>query len=191
MAVSTSPYVQNDYQSANTFRPYQLPVNDIFKSLVAQNQYWDQGAQKIKSVYDQLSSQELTIDENKKYRDEYLKIARSELSKMSSMNLADPSVQRMGLNVFSNLTSDKAIQLDSYLTKQKNNIISEAQSYKKKKIYKDGFEGEGYNDENLMYALDGFEELKPDMGRDLNKLQSIQDKVKNNSYIPFYDYSSF
>ena len=45
MAVSTSPYVQNDYQSAAI--SYQLPVNDILNPC-SSKPILDQGALKVK-----------------------------------------------------------------------------------------------------------------------------------------------
>ena len=53
---SSSPYQANDYQAANSYRPYQLPINSIFKDISAQYQFWDEGAQKIKSVYEKMLS---------------------------------------------------------------------------------------------------------------------------------------
>ena len=93
---ATSPYSGNDYQAVSNFRPYELPVNDIFKAISAQNQFWDAGAARVKSYYDKGLNLDLTLEENRKIRDQFMKDAEKEMIKLSTMDLADPSVQRKG-----------------------------------------------------------------------------------------------
>ena len=163
---ASSPYQNNDYQAANSFRPSRLPVNDIMKAYVAQNQFWDQGAQRVKTAYDSALNLSLTLDENKKVKDDYMKEAEKQMSKLSSGDLSDPSVQRQGLNIFKPLLSDRAIVMDNHLTTLRKSILQDAESYKDKKLSKDGAEGEGYNDLNLGDALDGFEDFNSSTPRD-------------------------
>ena len=184
---ASSPYQNNDYQAANSFRPSRLPVNDIMKAYIAQNQFWDQGAQKVKNVYDNALNLSLTLDENKKVRDDYMKEAEKQMTKLSSMDLSDPSVQRQGLNVFKPLLSDKSIIMDNHLTNLRSSIITDAESYKDKKLSKDGPEGEGYSDINLSDALDGFEDFNSKTPRDEKLLSTVYNRVRDKRYIPFYN----
>ena len=62
---SSSPYQINDYQAANSYRPYQLPINSIFKAISAQDQFWNEGAARVKNVYDNALGMSLTLNENK------------------------------------------------------------------------------------------------------------------------------
>jgi hypothetical protein len=91
---STSPYSGNDYQAVSTYRPYQLPVNDIFKAISAQNEFWDMGARRVKSMYDNALDLKLSLAPNREMRDQFMKDSEKQLTKLSSMNLADPGVQR-------------------------------------------------------------------------------------------------
>jgi hypothetical protein len=184
---ASSPYQNNDYQAANSFRPSRLPVNDIMKAYVAQNQFWDQGAQRVKTAYDSALNLSLTLDENKKVKDDYMKEAEKQMSKLSSGDLSDPSVQRQGLNIFKPLLSDRAIVMDNHLTTLRKSILQDAESYKDKKLSKDGAEGEGYNDLNLGDALDGFEDFNSSTPRDEKLLKGVFEKVKDKRYVPFYN----
>jgi len=180
---ATSPYSGNDYQAVSNFRPYELPVNDIFKSISAQNQFWDAGAARVKSYYDKGSNLDLTSAENRKIRDQFIKDSEKELIKLSSMNLADPSVQKKGMSIFKPLFKDKAILQDDYLTRKQKEIYSEAEKYKNDEKTK----GTGFHMDNLAYALMPFRSFGENTSR--AELDSIFNKAKNSQYIPHYDFS--
>jgi len=184
---ATSPYSGNDYQAVSNFRPYELPVNDIFKAISAQNQFWDAGAARVKSYYDKGLNLDLTLEENRKIRDQFMKDAEKEMIKLSTMDLADPSVQRKGMSIMSPLFKDKAILYDDQLTRVKKQIFSEADSYRTKKLTPNGIEGEGFSQKNLAYALDGFEGFNEKTARDENVLKGLYGKLANKKYIPQYD----
>lgn len=186
---ATSPYQNNDYQAASTFRPFNLPINDIFKAYVAQNQFWDIGAARIKSVYDNALGMSLTLEDNKQVRDQFMKEADKQITKLSSMNVADPSVQRQGIGIFKPLLTDKAIAIDNQLTKLKQNIFSTAESFKNKKLSENGRIGEGYNVTNLQDALDGFEQFNGATPRNSGVLEQLYQNLGSKSYQPYYDYS--
>lgn len=128
---ASSPYSGNDYQAASNFRPYQLPINAIAQAWTAQNRFWDIGAMKVKSVYDNALNLSLTSQENRDVRDQYMKDAEKEITKVSSMNLADASVQRQGFGIFKPIFQDDAIVQDDYLTDLRGKIINEADTYRK------------------------------------------------------------
>jgi len=179
MAVSTSPYVQNDYQSANTFRPYQLPVNDIFKSLVAQNQYWDQGALKVKNRYQDARDLNLVTDDNKKRRDDFMKNAESQLVKLNSMNLGDPSVQRQGLNLLKPLFDDNNIAGEDMTVKTLDTEYSKALRSRDEKG------GKNYNPASMQNIL--FE--KSLLTSALNRADGWQKLGQVSRYTPYVDIS--
>jgi hypothetical protein len=180
---STSPYQSNDYQAASSYRPYRLPVNDIFKGLAAQNQFWDEGARKIKAYYDNALELNLTLDENKQVRKQFMDDAEKQISKLSSMNVADPSVQRQGMGIFKPLFQDEGILYDDFLTKKQGEIFSEAERYKRD----EKTQGEGYHSDNLMYALKPFEGFNSTTKR--GDLQGIYQRAKNSEYVPYHDVS--
>lgn len=176
---STSPYQQNDYQAANAFRPYSLPVNDIFNAISAQNKFWDEGAQRVKSVYDNALGLDLSIQGNKDIRDQFMKQADQQITKLSSMNLSDPSIQRQGFNIFQPLFQDQGVMSDHAATSHISQVMQDANSYKSRD------NGKLYSDDNLQYALQGANEFKNSTDRmaGLKYMQTAKD------YEPYYDYT--
>lgn len=180
---ATSPYTGNDYQAVSNFRPYELPINDIFKSISAQNQFWDAGAARVKSYYDKGLNLDLTLSENRKIRDDFMKNAEKELIKLSSMDLSDPSVQRKGMSIFKPLFKDTSILQDDYLTRKQKEIYADADRYKSDEKTR----GAGFHMDNLAYALMPFKNFGEGTSR--GDLPSIFNKAKNSQYIPHYDFS--
>lgn len=178
---ATSPYQGNDYQAVSNYRPYDLPVNDIFKGIVAQNQFWEAGAARVKSAYDNALNLNLTTDENKDVRKRFMEDADKQLTKLSTMDLSDPSVQRQGFGIFRPLLKDKSIIQDDYLSNLQTKIFSDAERYKRDEKTK----GSGYNMDNLAYAMRPFKGFGRTTSRD--QLDGIFEKAKNAEYIPYYD----
>lgn len=180
MAVSTSPYQNNDYQAANTFRPYQLPVNDIIRANMAIDSYWDRGAERVKGVYDTALGLKLSLEPNREIRDQYMKDAEKQMTKLSSLDLSDPSVQRQGLNLFKPLLQDRGVVSDDAATRHIERVNNEALSYRTK----DG--GKYYSSVNHKYALDGSDEFfnSPD------RMGGERYLKKRKEYEPFYDYTA-
>ena len=183
---TTSPYSQNDYQSFQ-YRPYELPVNDIMKAFVAKTQYWEMGAAKVRSAYENAAGLDLTGDDNKQVRDQYLQQAQSKIQNLSSQDLADPEVQKAGMSIFTPLFQDQAIMYDDAITKKMRGVQQDAQSYKTKKLSPDGTIGEGYNADNVGFAMRPFQGFDSKIGRDVDKLKSIYGSVANAEYTPYTD----
>lgn len=180
---ATSPYTQNDYAAVSNYRPYQLPVNDIYKAIDAQNKFWDQGAARVKNVYENALSLDLTVDSNIEIRKNFMDQAQKQMVKLSSMDLSDPSVQRQGFGIFKPLLQDKGIIYDDFLTKKRTDVINEAEKWKNDEKTK----GEGYNIDNLAYALRPFKDFSNTTSRE--QLESIFKGAKNSEYVPYYDVS--
>lgn len=177
---STSPYQNNDYQAVSSFRPYVLPINDIFKSISAQNAYWDEGAAKVKNVYDNALELKLSLEPNKQIRDQFMKDAEKEITKLSTMNLADPSVQRQGFGIFKPLFKDEGIVSDDAATRHIEKVNNTALGFRQKD------NGKGYNFYNHQYALLGSKEFKNSQDRMAGKKYLENAK----EYEPYYDYTS-
>jgi hypothetical protein len=160
-----------------------LPVNDIAKAISAQNQFWWDGASKVKQQYQNALDLDLTLDENKTIRDNFLKEAEKQMSKLSAGNVADPSVQRQGLSIFKPLFQDRGILLDDQLTKKRQAIFSDAERFKNDEKTK----GAGYNNDNLAYAMRPFQSFGQTTSR--ADLDNIWNKAKDSQYTPYYDVS--
>jgi hypothetical protein len=178
MAVVT-PYEGVDYQQLSAYRPYQLPINDIFKGVAAQSQYWEEGAYRVKNVYETALNLSLTKDENKEIRDKFVKDSEELLAKLSTMNLADPSVQRTGVNIYKPLFQDRGIVSDHAATQYINTLNAEIEGYKKSD------KGKYYNAFNHQYALLGVKEFKD--SKDRNAGEEYLKVAKR--YEPYHDYT--
>lgn len=180
---ATNPYEQNDYQGVSTYRPYKLPINDIFKALTAQNQFWDEGARRVKNRYENTVNLKLLTTDNTAIRDQFVKDSEKEIQKMSSMDLSNPDIQRRGLSIFDPLYKDKDIVGEDYVVREAENELATGESFRTK----DG--GKFYNPlsiENLQYEKSL---LLKDVGAGgFNKrdgwktVRAIQSK-----YVPFSD----
>lgn len=184
---ATSPYTPNDYQAVSNYRPYELPVNDIFKGIAAQSAFWDAGAARVKHVYENALDLTLTSDANIEVKKKFMEDADKQLTKLSTMNLADPSVQRQGIGIYAPLFKDEAIMYDHQLTQTLSSIYRDANSYKTKKLSNTGPEGEGYTARNLAYALDGFENFNSKTPRDPALMKEMYGKLGQKAYTPYYN----
>jgi hypothetical protein len=177
MAFSTSPYQQNDYQAVSQYRPYELPVNDIFKGISAQNQFWDEGARRVKAYYDNALNLRLSLEPNKQLRDNFMQQAEKEISKLSSMNLADPSVQKKGFSIFKPIFEDIGIMSDDQATRHIDKVKADINRARTTEG------GKFYADTNAMVALDGIDDFLS--ATDRNAGAQFLKKAK--SYINYYN----
>ena len=176
---ATSPYTPNDYAAVSNFRPYELPINDIFKAISAQNAFWDAGAARVKAVYDNALNLKLSLEPNKEIRKKYMEDAEKQLTKLSSMDLADPSVQRQGFAIFKPLFQDEGIMFDDLTTRHYDKVRNDALMYRSKD------NGKGYSDINFQYAMQGYNEFLNSKDRMAGK-----DFYQNRKeYTPYYDYT--
>lgn len=173
---ATSPYSPND-QSVNNYRGYHLPVNDIFKALTAQDQFWKIGAEKIARVYDNAMNLKLSLAPNREIREKFMQDADKELTRISSMNVALPGVQREGFNIFKPLLQDDGIVSDDAATRHIEGIQTDIAKFREQD------NGKYYADNNALFALDGAYDFKKSTDRMAGKayLQKARD------YIPYYD----
>lgn len=178
MPAASSPYSGNDY-SAIKYRGYRLPGNEIFRSISAQDEFWKIGASRVKQVYDNALDLKLSLEPNKQLRNQFMEDADKEMTKLSSMNVADPSVQRQGFDIFKPLFKDEGIVSDDQATRHIDSIQSDIQQFREKE------NGKYYNNTNAMYALDGVHEFKNSKDRMAGKtyLQNAKE------YEPYYDAS--
>lgn len=176
---ATSPYSQNDYQAVSNFRPHELPINDIFKAFSAQNQFWNAGAERVKAYYDNALNLKLSLEPNKEIRKKYMEDAEKQLTKLSSMDLADPTVQRQGFALFKPLFQDEGIIYDDLTTRHYEKVRNDALMYRSKD------NGKGYSDINFQYAMNGYNEFLNSQDRMAGK-----DFYQNRKeYTPYYDYT--
>ena len=175
---ASSPYQNNDYQALSVFRPYQLPVNDIFKAYSSLNAAWDQGAMGVKSAYENALQLNLVTDINKERRDQFMEQATTQVRKMASMDLSNASVQREGINIFSPLMKDEDVIGEDYVVRNLNQEITKGLSTR---TFGDGKQWNPLSIENLQIE-------KSFLSRELNKRNGWKYLYQNMStYSPYYD----
>lgn len=176
---ATTPYGPNDYTAVSNFRPYELPINDIFKGLTAQNKFWDEGAAKVKAVHDNALDLQLTLAPNKEIRDKYMADADKQLTKLSTMDLSNPSIQRQGFNLYKPLFKDEGVMYDDLATRHYQKVRDDAMMYRNKN------NGKEYSDINFQYAMQGYSDFTKATDRMAGK--SAYENRKE--YTPYYDYT--
>ena len=175
---ASSPYQNNDYQALSVFRPYQLPVNDIFKAYSSLNSAWDQGAMGVKSAYENALQLNLVTDINKERRDQFMEKATTEVRKMASMDLSNASIQREGINIFSPLMKDEDVIGEDYVVRNLNQEIAKGLSTR---TSGDGKQWNPLSIENLQIE-------KSFLSGELNKRNGWKYLYQNMStYSPNYD----
>lgn len=177
---ASNPFEQNDYQAVDNLRPYRMPVNDAFNALVKQNEFWELGAQRVKSVYDNALNLKLSLEPNKEIRKKFIQDSEKQLTKLSRMDLSNGSIQRQGQAIFKPLFDDEGIIYDDAMTRHYEQVREDALSYRER----DG--GKGYADTNLNYAMDGYKDFVNSKDRMAGK-QFYQNRKE---YTPFYDPST-
>lgn len=174
---ATTPYQPNDYQAVSNYRPYQLPINDIFKAISAQNQFWEEGARRVKSVYDNALNLKLSLEPNRVIRERFMQEAEKQLTKLSTMDVSDPSVQRQGFDIFKPLFQDVGVMSDDQATRWIEDVQGDIQRARETE------NGKSYADSNAMVAMEGIYEFKNAKDRFAGQ-GYLQNK---RSYTPYYD----
>lgn len=181
MPVSTSPYQQNDYRAASEYQPYRLNTQQVAQTAMALDQFWKIGAARVKSAYDSVLNLNLTSEENKQVRDQFMQDAQKQLDKLATQDLSTGDVQRQGFNIFKPIFQDKAMMQDDYLTKLRSDIYSEADKFRRDQKTN----GSGFHMDNLAYALKGFQGFNSRTSR--NQIEDIYEGAKDSQYVPYYD----
>ncbi len=175
---SSSPYQNNDYAAVSSFRPMKLPINDIFKSITAQDRIWDVGAERVMSAHNAALNLSLVTDDNRGIRDQYIKDAQKQLTKLSSMNLGDPSIQRKGIGIYDNLMKDQDIIGEDYVVNNLNKEFQNGMSFRTKEG------GKYYNP----LSIENIQFEKSLLSKDLNKRDGWKSLYQNMStYSPQVD----
>ncbi len=176
---ATSPYTPNDYTAVSNFRPYELPINDIFRASMKLDEFWKAGAAKVKGVYDNALNLKLTLEPNKEIRRKFIEDSEKELTKLSAMDLSDPTNQRKGFGIFKPLFRDEGIVYDDLATRHFEKVRNDALSFRGKD------NGKQYSDINFRYAMKGYEQFATSKDRMAGKAAY----TSRREYTPYYDYT--
>lgn len=121
------PNVTDTFPDIQPFRPdYQF----LQSALQYKQSKFDTAFNQINSVYGSILNAPLTRAINQERRDEFIKAADSELKKITSLDLSLPQNVQMASNVFKPFYEDENIVKDITWTKNWNNELQTAESYK-------------------------------------------------------------
>lgn len=172
-----------DTQSYTNLRPYEMPYNQIMQTVQAKTNYWLQGANQLKSAYQQSAGLDLSLDQNRNALRDFSSQANDQINKAAKSDLSIADNVNDAMHIFDPLYDGKSelsqnIMGDHAVTTRAKLIQSQFQEAKTKN------NGKEYSPINEQDAL-----------------QSYQDFIKNGDpkgwkeayqgirgYTPYYDY---
>jgi hypothetical protein len=115
--------------------PFDLDFNRVERMLKLREGMYQQGAKKVKSLYDSIFSSAMLRDDNIEKRDAYLKTITESLNSVSALDFSLPQNQQVATSLFDPITTDKTIVKDIGFTKKYMNELSKAESLRGTKQY--------------------------------------------------------
>lgn len=109
---------------------YTPDFNRIERMLRIREGMYQQGAQRVKSLYDSVFNSAVLRDGNTQRRDAYLKTITDSLNKVSAMDLSLVQNQELANNLFTPVLNDKNLVHDISYTKKLQDELSLVESYR-------------------------------------------------------------
>src|SRR6478752_1358540 len=111
-----------DYQQAPNFstynfKPYQLPGQQLMDAVNRRTSYWLQGAQQVKSAYEQATNLDLSHQKSKDKLNAFMSEAEQQLQKASKSDLSVGQNVSAAMKIFKPIYQDRALMLDDQITK--------------------------------------------------------------------------
>lgn len=134
------PGMTDVFPSSGQFDP---DFNRIERMLKLRESMYQQGAKKVKSLYDSIFSSTMLRDDNIEKRDAYLKTITESLNSVSALDFSLPQNQQIATSLFDPITTDKTILKDIAFTKGYMSELKSAESLRtstdaaKRKMYWD------------------------------------------------------
>lgn len=172
----SSSYIQNNDYRVFDVKPFKLPINDIAKTIAVKTQFWNEGASKVKAIYDSALDLSLTNEENKQIKKDYLQKSQEMIKQLSSQDLGNPDIQQTGVGIFKNLFADEGILYDDQYTKHLKKVNNDYASLLKSDPAK-------ASTINLGYAMEDAVAFKNDPDR--NSAKKYYERRRE--YTPYYD----
>lgn len=108
------PNVTDVFAGVSDFDP---DFNRIERMMKIRENAYQQGAKKVKSLYDSVFNSQMLRDKNIKTRDAYLKTISETLNSLSATDLSLPQNQEMATSLFNPILTDNNIQKDIVYTR--------------------------------------------------------------------------
>lgn len=123
-------YIQGLTDYIPKAEPYK-PNFDFLNTVLATRQArYDSALNQLSGTYGSIVYADLTRDDNKIARDNFLKNSEKAIQKITSLDLSDPANVQLAQQVFQPFVDDKRMQYDIMLTKGGNNAKKQADMFK-------------------------------------------------------------
>ena len=176
----------NNYNLVEQIRPFNLPYESSMKEISMKSEYFKQGLDRVKSIYDQAVGLDPQFAQNKEYLKTFMNDANKKISKLTRSDLSISDNSGQAANIFKPLydTSNKfnrGLLTDSQLNKFYRQQEELANTYRTK----DG--GKQWNQDNEFYFRDAQNKYLEDAKA--GNLDSLDGHFQSKKgYIPYYDY---
>jgi hypothetical protein len=107
---------------------FDLDFNRVERMLKLRESMYQQGAKKVKSLYDSIFSSAMLRDDNIEKRDAYLKTITESLNSVSALDFSLPQNQQIATSLFDPIVTDKTIVKDIAFTKNYMSEVSKAEA---------------------------------------------------------------
>lgn len=176
-------YEQAPNPQPYSFQPYNLPYNDIMKTVQAKTQYWLQGANQLKSAYQQAAGLDLSLDSNRNSLRDFTDQANKQVTEAAKSDLSQGDNINNAMNIFKPLydgTSELSqnIMGDHALTTRAKQVQQQFEEAKTKN------NGKEYSPINEQYALQSYQDFV--RNGDPKGWKAAYQNLK--SFTPYYDY---
>lgn len=176
-------YEQAPNPQAFSFQPYELPYQQIMQTVAAKTQYWLQGANQLKSAYQQAAGLDLSLGQNQQALHSFTEQANSQVTQAAKSDLSQSDNVQSAMNIFKPLydgTSELSQQImgDHAVTTMAKQIQSQYQEAKTRN------NGKEYSADNEKDSLQSYQQFV--QNQDPNKWKEAYQGLKQ--YQPYYDY---
>lgn len=176
-------YEQAPNPQSYQFRPYDMPYNQIMQTVQAKTQYWLQGANQLKSAYQQAAGLDLSLDSNRSSLRDFTTQANTQINQAAKSDLSISDNVNDAMKIFEPLydgTSELSQNIlgDHALTTRAKQIQQQFEEAKTKN------NGKEYSSVNEQYALSAYHDFVRN-----GDPKGWKDAYQNlKGYNPYYDY---
>lgn len=156
-------YLQNNQDYIPSLQPYQPDLNFYSNVLATSQQKYDQGFNKLNSLYSSLLNSSMSRNDNISKRDKYFKTIEEDLKKVSGMDLSMDQNVTNAKKIFDPIVNDPYIIKDISYTKGLQNSFQTSEQFRNC-VDPEKCGGEFWQQgvDALQYAQEEFQKASPD-----------------------------
>lgn len=175
-------YLNNPNFQSYQFRPYELPVEQIAKSIASRSSQWELAADQVRDAYQQAAGLTLSRGESKETLKQLMTQADDQLRKDVRSDLSIGENRTRALNAFKPIYQDQRLMTDHAIT---DFYTKQGQMAEATKV-RDG--GKEFSQTNFNYMQEKYRDFMEDPNYDVNSLQKHFNEKRG--YTPYYNYNT-